>query len=66
MTALISAGFILAWVVIGFPLIVFTFGRPFADAYLPLITLLPGIAFMGMQRVCGGPVLRAGRPSRIV
>ena len=66
MTALISAGFIVAWVVVGFPLIVLAFGRPFAGAYLPLVTLLPGIAFMGMQRVCGGPVLRAGRPSRIV
>jgi O-antigen/teichoic acid export membrane protein len=28
--------------------------------------LLPGVAFMGMQRVCGGPVIRAGRPGRIV
>ena len=36
------------------------------SAYLPLLALLPGIAFMGMQRVCGGPVLRSDRPGRIV
>jgi O-antigen/teichoic acid export membrane protein len=65
-TALVSAGFMAAWALVGFPLIVLAFGRPFAGAYLPLLALLPGIAFMGMQRVCGGPVLRAGRPSRIV
>jgi O-antigen/teichoic acid export membrane protein len=65
-TALVSAGFITAWAVVGYPLIVLTFGRPFAGSYLPLLALLPGIAFMGMQRVCGGPVLRADRPSRIV
>jgi O-antigen/teichoic acid export membrane protein len=65
-TALISAAFIAAWAVVGFPLIVLTFGHPFAGSYLPLLALLPGIAFMGMQRVCGGPVLRAARPSRIV
>jgi O-antigen/teichoic acid export membrane protein len=52
--------------VIGYPLIVLAFGRPFAGAYLPLLLLLPGIACMGMQRVCGGPVLRSSRPSRIV
>ena len=65
-TALISAGFIVTWAVVGFPLIVLTFGRPFAGSYMPLLALLPGIAFMGMQRVCGGPVLRAARPGRIV
>jgi O-antigen/teichoic acid export membrane protein len=64
--ALISAGFIAAWAIVGFPLIVFAFGKPYAGSYLPLLVLLPGVAFMGMQRVCGGPVLRAGRPSRIV
>ena len=66
MAALISAAFIAAWAVVGFPLIVLAFGRPFAGSYLPLLVLLPGVAFMGMQRVCGGPVIRAGRPSRIV
>lgn len=65
-SALISAGFIAAWAIAGFPLIVLAFGRPFAAAYLPLLALLPGIAFMGMQRVCGGPVLRSDRPGRIV
>jgi O-antigen/teichoic acid export membrane protein len=65
-TALLSAGFIAAWALVGYPLIVLTFGRPFAGSYLPLLALLPGIAFMGMQRVCGGPVIRAGRPGRIV
>jgi O-antigen/teichoic acid export membrane protein len=65
-TAIISAACIAAWAIVGFPLIVATFGRPFAGSYLPLIALLPGIAFMGMQRVCGGPVLRSGRPSHLV
>jgi O-antigen/teichoic acid export membrane protein len=65
-TILVSAAITAAWAVVGFPLIVLTFGRPFSGSYLPLLALLPGIAFMGMQRVCGGPVLRAARPGRIV
>jgi O-antigen/teichoic acid export membrane protein len=64
--ALISAGFIAVWAIVGFPLIVFAFGRPFAGSYLPMLILLPGVAFMGMQRVCGGPVIRSGRSTRIV
>ena len=63
---LLSAGLIAAWAVVGYPVIVFAFGRPFAGAFLPLLLLLPGMAFMGMQRVCGGPVLRADRPGSIV
>jgi O-antigen/teichoic acid export membrane protein len=42
-----------------------SFGLAFAPAYLPLVGLLPGMVFLGMQRVCGGPALRAGRPGRI-
>ena len=67
MAALISAAFIAAWAVVGFPLIVLAFGRPFAGSYLPLLVLLPGVAFMGMQRVCGGPVIARGaaQPHRL-
>jgi O-antigen/teichoic acid export membrane protein len=64
--ALLAAGLIATWAAIGRPLIVTAFGPAFAASYLPLLVLLPGVAFMGMQRVCGGPVLRADRPSRIV
>ena len=56
-SAVISAGFITAMGNRGLSALSYiAFGRPFANAYLPLLALLPGIAFMGMQRVCGGPV----------
>ncbi len=63
---LLSASLTVAWGIIGFPLIVTAFGQPFRGSYLPLMLLLPGIASMGMQRVCGGPVLRRDQNSRII
>jgi O-antigen/teichoic acid export membrane protein len=51
------------WVLVGYPLIVVLLGHEFAPAYKPLVALLPGILFMGMQRVCGPAVLRTGRPA---
>jgi O-antigen/teichoic acid export membrane protein len=66
MNLLLSSGVITAWAIAGLPLIRFVFGDAFAAAYLPLLALLPGMAFMGMQRVCGAPVIRAGMPHRVV
>lgn len=48
----------LGWVVCGPWLIPLCFGSAFRAAYWPLIALMPGIAFVGMQQVCGGAVLR--------
>ncbi len=53
------------WVAVGMMVIRVFFGGEFAPAYLPLVALLPGMVFLGMQRVCGAPALRTGRPARI-
>ncbi len=53
------------WALLGWPLIRVFFGAAFAPAFLPLLGLLPGMVFLGMQRVCGGPVVRAGRPGQM-
>ena len=50
------------WLVCGWPLVNLVYGRAFGPAYLPLVLLLPGMVFIGMQRVCGAPALRSGRP----
>ncbi len=50
------------WALFGRELIQLTFGRAFLGVYLPLLVLLPGIVLLGMQRICGPTVLRAGRP----
>jgi O-antigen/teichoic acid export membrane protein len=63
--ALLGIGLALLWAVGGIPVIRIFFGQAFGPAYLPLVGLLPGIVFLGMQRVCGGPILRTGRPGRI-
>jgi O-antigen/teichoic acid export membrane protein len=49
----------------GWILIPILFGAEFSGAYPALVALVPGIVFMSMQRVCGPPVIRAGRPWRI-
>jgi len=54
------------WIVLGQWLIPLCFGPAFAPAYLPVIGLLPGMLFLSMQRVCGGPTLRSGMPGRLV
>jgi O-antigen/teichoic acid export membrane protein len=53
------------WAAAGIVVIRVFFGPAFAPAYLPLVGLLPGMVFLGMQRMCGAPALRAGRPGRI-
>jgi O-antigen/teichoic acid export membrane protein len=63
---LLSACLALAWAAVGLPVILWVFGGAFEASYLPLLALLPGISCFGMQRVCGGPMLRAGRASRLV
>ena len=52
----------LGWLISGPWLIPFCFGAAFRPTYLPLIALMPGVAFVGMQQVCGGAVLRDGKP----
>jgi O-antigen/teichoic acid export membrane protein len=59
----ITLGFL--WAALGGVVIKVFFGQDFSPAYLPLVGLVPGMVFLGMQRVCGGPVLRAGRPGKI-
>ncbi len=49
-------------VAIGWIAIPLLFGVAFADAYPALVALVPGIIFISMQRVCGPPVIRSGRP----
>jgi O-antigen/teichoic acid export membrane protein len=56
----------LGWAVAGHPVIVGAFGAQFAGAYLPLLSLLPGLVCLGLVRVCGGAVIRAGQPHRFV
>ncbi len=62
---LLGIGLAFLWILGGIPLIRIFFGQAFAPAYLPLVGLLPGVIFLGMQRMCGAPVLRTGRPERI-
>ena len=47
------------------PAIRLVYGSAYNPAVWPMIVLLPGVVFMGMQRVCGAPALRAGKPERI-
>lgn len=54
-----------AWGAAGTVVIRTFFGRAFAPAHLPLIGLLPGLVFLSMERVCGGPTLRSGKPLRL-
>jgi O-antigen/teichoic acid export membrane protein len=55
----------LAWIVLGAPMIRLVFGADFLPAYTALLVLLPGVVLMGVQRVCGAPALRTGRPAVI-
>jgi len=55
-----------AWTIAGVIAIPVVFGRAYAPAYRSLVFLLPGIVFLGVQRVCGPAVLRSSRPWRIV
>ena len=62
---LVGMGVASLWAAAGIAVIGVFFGPAFAPAYLPLVGLLPGMVFLGMQRMCGAPALRAGRPGRI-
>jgi O-antigen/teichoic acid export membrane protein len=62
---LLGVGLAALWTVLGTAVIGICFGGLFAPAYPPLVGLLPGMVFLGMQRMCGGPTLRAGEPARI-
>ncbi len=64
-SSLLSVAISLVWTVAGFAVIRIFFGQEFAPAYIPLIGLLPGMIFLGMQRACGGPALRSGMPWKI-
>ena len=66
MNLLLGAGLASGWVVVGYPLILLAFGPDFSGTYPPLLALLPGLVFLGLQRVCGGAVLRSDQPYRIV
>ncbi len=52
----------LFWVVCGPIIIRNSAGAQFASAYKPLIALLPGLMFLGVQRLCGVPIVMYGRP----
>ena len=65
LSALAGSGLAVLWAGGGLVFIRFAFGDRFAPAYLPLVALLPGMVFLGMQQVCRAPALRAGRPGGI-
>lgn len=56
----------LGWVAIGDVLVSTFFGQAFAAAYLPLVVLLPGITFLGVQRMAGAVVLRTGQARTMI
>jgi O-antigen/teichoic acid export membrane protein len=60
--ALFGVVALLGWGALGSPAIRLAFGSEFLPAFQPLMLLLPGIVLLGMQRMCGGTVLMAGRP----
>lgn len=62
---LLGIGLAFLWAAVGITVIRVFFGSEFAPAHLPLLGLLPGIVFLGMQRMCGAPALRTGRSGRI-
>jgi O-antigen/teichoic acid export membrane protein len=62
--ALLGGALAVAAAVVSGPAIRFVYGAAYGPAVWPMIILLPGVVFMGMQRVCGAPALRAGKPER--
>lgn len=63
--ALLGIGLASLWAAGGMVVIRVFFGSEFTPAYLPLLALQPGMVFLGMQRMCGAPALRTGRPQII-
>jgi O-antigen/teichoic acid export membrane protein len=50
------------WALLG-PVIIQTFAGPqFGRAYTALVALLPGLVCLGVQRLCGVPIVLSGRP----
>lgn len=58
----IGASVATAWAIVGGTVVRVIFGAEYMPAVLPMLVLLPGMVLLGMQRVAGAPVLRAGRP----
>jgi O-antigen/teichoic acid export membrane protein len=65
LNAVLGAALACAAAVVSGPAIRLVYGAAYDPAVWPMIVLLPGVVCMGMQRVCGAPALRAGRPERI-
>lgn len=63
--AILGIGLAVLWAAGGMVVIRVFFGSEFTPAYLPLLFLQPGMVFLGMQRMCGAPALRTGRPEII-
>lgn len=63
--AVLGIGLASLWAAGGMVVIRVFFGSEFTPAYLPLLFLQPGMVFLGMQRMCGAPALRTGRPEII-
>lgn len=54
------------WTIVARPLVGLVFGDAFLPSVAPMLVLLPGMVLLGMQRMAGPPVLRAGRPAFMV
>jgi O-antigen/teichoic acid export membrane protein len=65
MIALIGLALGIAWTIAGSIVLKVFFGAAFQPVYAPMLVLIPGIVVISMQRVCGAPVLRTGRPWKI-
>ena len=63
--ALLGATLACGWAAVSWPAIRLLFGPAFTPAVLPMIVLLPGIVSLGVQRVCGAPMLRGARSKTI-
>jgi O-antigen/teichoic acid export membrane protein len=59
---MLSTAAALTWAVFGSLIIRKSAGAEFAGAYEPLIALLPGLMLLGVQRLCGVPIVLCGRP----
>jgi O-antigen/teichoic acid export membrane protein len=56
----------IGWTIVARPLVGLVFGEAFLPSVAPMLVLLPGMVLLGMQRMAGPPVLRAGRPAFMV
>jgi O-antigen/teichoic acid export membrane protein len=65
MSVVIGLPLVLAWLALGRGIIRICFGVSFEPVFWMLAALLPGMIFVGAQRMCGGAVLQSARPGRI-